>query len=48
MIMQHAVDGGAGDAVGAGKLAEALAALAVSQDGGAIEIDRRPSDVLAL
>lgn len=31
--MEYAVDGGAGDAVSAGQLAQALAALAVAQDG---------------
>lgn len=33
---------------GAGQLAETLAALAIPEDGGAIEVERRPSDTLAL
>lgn len=45
--MKHAVNGRAGGTVGAGQLAEALAALAIPADGGAIEVERRASDTLA-
>jgi hypothetical protein len=39
------VDGGAGDKVALGQLAETLAALPISQDGLAIETQRFASDV---
>jgi hypothetical protein len=41
------VDSGAGDAVASGQLTEALAALAVQQDGGRIELQGTPADVPA-
>ena len=41
------MDGGAGDAIALGQLAEALAALPVPQDGGWIELEGRPADVPA-
>ena len=47
MLAEHAVDGGTGDQVALGQLTEALAALTVVKDGGAIENKRLPSDVPA-
>ena len=48
MLAEHAVDGGAGDTVALGQLAEALAPLAVPQDSSAIEFQRLASDVPTL
>ena len=48
MLAEHAVDGGAGDTIAPGELAEALATLAVPQDGSAIEFEWFASDVPAL
>ena len=41
------MDGGAGDPVALGQLAQTLAALAVPQDGIAIEVQRLAADVTA-
>lgn len=38
------MDGGAGDPVAAGQLAEAVAAAAIPKDGGVIELERAASD----
>ena len=42
--MQHAMDYGPGDRVGLSQLAQALPALAVSEDGCAVESKRRAAD----
>lgn len=47
MLAEHTVDGGAGDAVALCQLAQALATLAVPQDGSAIEIERLATDMAA-
>jgi len=41
------MDGGAGDAVSLGQLAEAVSAFAVPQDGKSVELERFASDVPA-
>ena len=38
------MDGSAGDAVGAGDLAEAVAVPPISDDGSVVEFQRRPAD----
>lgn len=38
--MEHPVDGGSGDAVGAGQLAKAVAVTAVPKDGDGVEFER--------
>src|SRR4051794_30352028 len=43
--MEDAVDGGTGDAVVAGQLAQALAVAAIADDGIAIEFKRPAADV---
>ena len=41
------MDGGTGDTVSLGQLAEALSAFAIAQDGRAIQLERLASDVPA-
>src|SRR5215469_15264128 len=48
MLAEHAMDGGTGDQVSLGQLAEALPALTATQDGVAIENERLAPDVSAL
>jgi hypothetical protein len=45
VLLEHAVDGGAGSAVGFGQLSEALALSPFPQDGVAIELERPAPDV---
>ena len=47
VLTEHAVDGGAGDEMALRQLAQTLAPLPISQDGGAIENQRLASDVPA-
>ena len=47
MLAEHAVDGGAGDAVAFGQLAQALAAFALPQDGVVIKLERLAADMPA-
>jgi len=48
VLAEHAVDGGAGDAIALGQLAETLTALPVPQDGSSIKLQWLTPDVPAL
>ena len=47
MLVEHAVDGGTGDAVIPSQLPQAVAAAAIAEDGIAIEFKRPAPDVAA-
>jgi hypothetical protein len=48
VLAEHALYGGRRDAMGFGDLAKALAMLAVSLDGGMVELQRVPVGVVGL
>ncbi len=45
LLLEQAVNGGAGDAVSPGQLAETLSAAAITEDGFAVDFDRFSADV---
>src|SRR5438270_12433496 len=46
-LLKHAVDGGSGDPVGFGQLAQAAAVLSIAEYGRTIEFERLAADVTA-